>query len=140
MSQPVAVELLERYNDAWNRHDIDAIVALHTAGMVFDAHVGAPPARDEPAVRAQIAGLFWLWPDLAFETRDVRRCGALVVQEWTATATLANRIELGGLVAEPTGRPISWPGLDLIELDGDAVKRKESYSDVLAILVALGAV
>jgi len=26
---------IERYNDAWNAHDVDAIVALHAPGMVF---------------------------------------------------------------------------------------------------------
>jgi steroid delta-isomerase-like uncharacterized protein len=138
MTQPVAVDLIQRYNDAWNRHDIDAIVALHGERMIFDAHVGAPSATDEESVRGQIAALFYQWPDLAFQTRCLRRCGDLVVQEWTATGTLAVRIELGGLVAEPTGRPVRWAGLDLIELEDGAVTRKESYSDVMAILLAVG--
>src|SRR4029079_10425074 len=35
----VALEqLIERYNDAWNAHDLDAILSLHAPGMVFENH------------------------------------------------------------------------------------------------------
>jgi hypothetical protein len=131
--------LLAAYNAAWNRHDLDAICALHTQDMVFDAHIGGPPASGDADVRAQIGGLFLQWPDLAFQARRLRVCGDLIVQEWTATGTLAIRVELGGLVAEPGGEPISWHGLDLIEVEHDKVKRKESYADVMSILLGLGA-
>jgi adenine/guanine phosphoribosyltransferase-like PRPP-binding protein len=30
--------IIERYNDAWNAHDVDSIVALHAPGMVFANH------------------------------------------------------------------------------------------------------
>jgi hypothetical protein len=36
---PAAVErLIERYNEAWNRHDVDAIVSMHAPDMVFENH------------------------------------------------------------------------------------------------------
>jgi hypothetical protein len=132
-------QLLADYNAAWNRHDLDAICALHTDDMVFHAHVGGPPASGDANVRGQIGGLFFQWPDLAFETRRLRVFGDLVVQEWTATGTLGIRVELGGLVARPGGEPISWDGLDLVTLEACKVKRKESYSDVMTILLRLGA-
>ena len=31
-------EIIERYNDAWNRQDLDAIHALHTPDVVFHNH------------------------------------------------------------------------------------------------------
>jgi len=30
-------EFIDRYNDAWNAHDVDAIVAMHTDDSVFAA-------------------------------------------------------------------------------------------------------
>ena len=30
--------LIDRYNDAWNRQDVDAIVEMHTADIVFHNH------------------------------------------------------------------------------------------------------
>ena len=31
-------EAIDRYNEAWNAHDLDAIVAMHAPGMVFENH------------------------------------------------------------------------------------------------------
>ena len=32
-------EFIDRYNAAWNAHDVDAIVAMHTDDSVFENHV-----------------------------------------------------------------------------------------------------
>ena len=58
----------------------------------------------------------------------------LVVQEWTATATHANRMTRGNLVAEPTGKTITWDGLDVIPFADGLITRKDVYSDSLSIL------
>ena len=64
----VALEqLIERYNDAWNAHDLEAILSFHAPGMVFEN-----------------------WPDLAFAGRRLYARDGLVVSEWTATATAAD--------------------------------------------------
>ena len=31
-------ELIDRYNDAWNRQDLDAIMSMHTPDIVFHNH------------------------------------------------------------------------------------------------------
>jgi hypothetical protein len=59
------------------------------------------------------------------------------VQEWTATATHANEMRRGDLVAEPTGTKISWDGLDVIPFENGLVKRKDAYSDSVSILKQL---
>ena len=40
-------ELIDRYNDAWNRQDVDAIVAMHTPDMVFHNHTAGESASGE---------------------------------------------------------------------------------------------
>jgi ketosteroid isomerase-like protein len=60
--------LIDRYNDAWNRHDVDAIVALHAPDMVFENHTAGECAEGEE-VREHIARIFAGWPDIAFATR-----------------------------------------------------------------------
>ena len=128
---------IARYNDAWNAHDLDAIMAMHAPEMVFDNHTAGEAAEGE-AVREHISSIFETWPDIRFEgRRDYVRDG-LVVQEWTATATHARRMTRGELVAEPTGRTISWDGLDVIPFEGGLVKRKDVYSDSVSILRQLG--
>ncbi len=141
MSDPDSAEALElaiaRYNEAWNAHDLDAITAMHAPGMVFENHTAGERAEGE-AVRDHIGAIFATWPDIRFETRRCYCRQGLVVQEWTATATHAKRMTRGDLVAEPTGRRITWDGLDVIPFERGLVKRKDVYSDSVSILRQVG--
>jgi ketosteroid isomerase-like protein len=40
-------EAIERYNDAWNAHDLDAIMAMHAPDMVFENHTAGESAVGE---------------------------------------------------------------------------------------------
>jgi steroid delta-isomerase-like uncharacterized protein len=128
---------IERYNAAWNAHDVDAAMALHAPDMVFENHTAGEVAEGE-AVRDHIAGIFAAWPDLTFATRRLYVREGLVVQEWTATATHANTLRRGDIEAPPSGREISWDGLDVIPFEDGLIKRKDVYSDSVSILRQVG--
>jgi len=130
-------EAIGRYNEAWNAHDLDAIMALHAPDMVFDNHTAGESATGED-VRAHIGSIFETWPDLEFTTRHLYVREGLVVQEWTAAATHAKTMRRGELVAEPTGRRVEWDGLDVIPFENGLVKRKDVYSDSVSILRQVG--
>ena len=130
-------EAIDRYNEAWNGHDVDAIVAMHAPDMVFANHTAGESASGED-VRAHIAAIFESWPDLAFETQRFYVCEGLVVQEWTATATHGNTMRRGDLEAPPSGRKISWDGIDSIPFENGMIKRKDVYSDSVSILRQVG--
>jgi steroid delta-isomerase-like uncharacterized protein len=134
---PELEKTIASYNEAWNAHDLDAIVAMHAPDMVFANHTAGESAEGE-AVREHIGRIFETWPDIRFEGRRTYVRDGLVVQEWTATATHANRMTRGDLVAEPTGRTITWDGLDVIPFEEGLVKRKDVYSDSVSILRQLG--
>jgi len=128
---------IERYNEAWNAHDLDAICALHAPRMVFENHTAGESAEGE-AVREHIGAIFETWPDINFQTRRLYVRDGLVVQEWTATATHANEMRRGDLIAEPTGKRVEWRGVDVIPFEGALVKRKDVYSDSVSILRQVG--
>ncbi len=130
-------ETIGRYNDAWNAHDVDAIVAMHAPDMVFANHTAGESASGEE-VRGHIASIFEAWPDLRFETRRLYVRDGLVVQEWTATATHTNPMRRGDIEAAPTGNPVSWDGIDSIPFEAGLVKRKDVYSDSVSILRQVG--
>jgi steroid delta-isomerase-like uncharacterized protein len=130
-------ETIARYNDAWNAHDLDAIVAMHAPDMVFANHTAGESASGEE-VRAHIASIFETWPDLRFETRRLYVRDGLVVQEWTATATHANTMRRGEIEAAPTGNTVSWDGIDSIPFEDGLVKRKDVYSDSVSIMRQVG--
>ena len=105
-----ARQLIERYNDAWNAHDVDAICALHAPEMVFENHTAGERAEGG-AVREHIAEIFRNHPDLSFTTRDLRVGDDFAVCEWTARAA---------------GR--EWNGVDVFPLRDGLIARKDVYS------------
>ena len=128
---------IERYNEAWNGHDLDAIMAMHAEDMVFANHTAGESATGAE-VRSHIGAIFETWPDIRFETRRLYVRDGLVVQEWTATATHAKTMRRGELEVEPTGREVRWDGLDVIPFEDGLVKRKDVYSDSVSILRQVG--
>ncbi|MEX2108457.1 MAG: nuclear transport factor 2 family protein [Solirubrobacterales bacterium] len=130
-------EAIGRYNEAWNAHDVDAIVAMHAPDMVFANHTAGESATGDE-VRAHIAAIFEGWPDLRFETQRLYVREGLVVQEWTATATHTKTMRRGEIEAPPSGNTISWDGIDSIPFEDGLIKRKDVYSDSVSILRQVG--
>lgn len=128
---------IDRYNEAWNAHDVDAIMSMHAPGMVFENHTAGERAEGED-VRDHVARIFESWPDLEFSTRRLYVRDDLVVQEWTATATHANEMRRGDLVAPPTGNRLEWVGMDVIPFEDGLIARKDVYSDSVSILRQVG--
>jgi steroid delta-isomerase-like uncharacterized protein len=108
-------ETIQRYNEAWNEHDVDAIVALHAPEMVFENHT-AGDRVEGAAVREHIARIFANWPDLSFRGRRLYARDGLVVSEWTATAT------------DGDGRRLEWDGVDVFPFREGLILRKDVYS------------
>jgi ketosteroid isomerase-like protein len=104
-----------RYNDAWNAQDLDAILALHAPGMVFENHTAGERAEGD-GVREHIATIFANWPDLSFAGRRLYARDGLVVSEWTATAST------------PDGRRLTWDGVDVFPCEDGRILRKDVYS------------
>jgi steroid delta-isomerase-like uncharacterized protein len=130
-------EVIGRYNDAWNSQDLDAIVAMHASDMIFANHTAGETAQGEE-VRGHIAKIFESWPDMKFETRRLYVRDGVVTQEWTATATHTNTLRRGDLEAPPSGRRVSWDGVDVIPFENGLIKRKDVYSDSVSILRQVG--
>jgi taurine dehydrogenase small subunit len=108
-------ETIGRYNEAWNAHDVDAILAFHAPGMVFENHTAGDRVEGD-AVGPHIAGIFERSPDLRFTGRRLYARDGLVVSEWTATAT--NR----------AGQRVEWDGIDVFPFENGLILRKDVYS------------
>jgi steroid delta-isomerase-like uncharacterized protein len=106
---------VERYNEAWNAQDVEAIVALHAPGMIFENHTAGERVEGD-AVGPHIARIFENWPDLAFRGRRLYARDGLVVSEWTATAT------------DKDGRRLEWDGVDVFPFEDGLIARKDVYS------------
>ena len=94
--------MLEAFADAWNRHDVGALMSMMTDDGVFEASAGddVNGARHEGrrAVRAAYEAVFVQYPDARWaDARHFVR-GDRGVSEWTFTGTLTDgrRVEVNG--------------------------------------------
>ena len=115
MNATEVTELIDRYNDAWNRQDLDAIHALHHPEIVFENHTAGERAEGAGAVREHIAAIFRNNPDLRFRGRSFQAGDDFAVSEWTANVT-------------KDGRRLEWDGVDVFPLRDGLIARKDVYS------------
>lgn len=131
--------LAERYGEAWNRQDLDAIMDLHTGDSFFVAHaVGTPPAEGKEAVREAFAGYLALLPDINFAERALHVGDDHWVLESTMTGTAAQAIEVEGEALGTSGASVEVDCVDVIEVRDGLVASKQTYIDSLAMQRQLG--
>jgi steroid delta-isomerase-like uncharacterized protein len=131
-------QFIDRYNDAWNAHDVDRIVAMHTEDSVFENHVTGDVNVGREQIGNAIRGIFGVFPDLSFEGRRQYIREDLVVQEWTARGTQQGTMTRGGVEVPPTGKQVEYKGMDVIPIENGLVARKDVYSDSITLLRQLG--
>ncbi len=127
-------ELAQRYGEAWNRQDLDAIMGLHTDDTVFQAHaVGSPPALGRQAVREAFAAYLAMLPDINFAERALHVGEDHWVLESTMSGTVAQPIEVEGENLGGEGKRVEVPCVDVIEVRDGLVASKQTYIDTLAM-------
>ena len=131
--------LAERYGEAWNRQDLDAIMDLHTDDSVFVAHAaGSPPAEGKEAVREAFAGYIAMMPDMSFAERSLRLGEDHWVLESTMSGTVEQSIEVEGERFGTAGARVEVPCVDVIEVRDGLVASKHTYLDTLEMQRQLG--
>jgi ketosteroid isomerase-like protein len=75
---------IERFNDAFNRHDVDAVMAAMTDDCVFESTSppDGPRFVGQAEVRAAWEGFFQSSPDAVFETEELFAVGDRCVVRW----------------------------------------------------------
>lgn len=77
--------VIDRFNDAFNRHDVDAIMNCMTQDCVFENTRPAPDGTrlvGHEAVRAYWEEFFARSPHARFDTEDVFAAGDRCVVQW----------------------------------------------------------
>jgi steroid delta-isomerase-like uncharacterized protein len=115
----VTAKVLQAFADAWNRHDVDALMSFMTEDCVFEASAGTDVCGTRyighEAVRAGFAEVWATYPDahwgdgrhFVFEERGV--------SEWTFTGTRAD------------GTRVEVHGCDLFTFRDGRISLKNSY-------------
>jgi ketosteroid isomerase-like protein len=118
-AQAVNLAALEAILDAFNRHDLDAIMAFFAEDATLDTPRGSDPWGrrfvGKAAVREGLAARFAGIPDVHYSEDRHFVCGERGVSEWLLTGTTA------------AGEQIAVRGCDLWEFHDGRVVRKDSY-------------
>jgi hypothetical protein len=102
VTRPIDIDVLVSFCDAFNRHDLDALMAHMTEDCVFDASAGAEQhgrryvGRGE--VRDGFAEVFATFPDSQWEEGRHWIVGDRGVSEWVFRGTRLDgtRVEVNG--------------------------------------------
>lgn len=117
--EQVTPQLLQAFADAWNRHDVDALMSFMAPDCVFEASAGAEICgmryAGPQAVRAAFAEVWAIFPDAHWGGARHVVHGDRGVSEWTFTGTRAD------------GTRVEVHGCDLFTFRGGKIALKNSY-------------
>ena len=117
--RPVTAEALQAFLEAFNRHDLDAIMAFFAEDCTMDLPRGPDPwgtrLRGKAQIREGCARRFAGLPDAHYGEDRHWVCGNRGVSEWTLTGVA------------PSGEQVRVRGTDHIEFRDGRIVRKDSY-------------
>jgi ketosteroid isomerase-like protein len=117
MSADPTREIIDRFNEAFNRHDADALAELLTDDTIFE-DTSPPPDGRRIQGKAGVVEHWRAWfarnPDALFEAEDVFVCGDRAVVRW--------------VYRKPrNGQPWHLRGVDVFTVRGGKVAAKLAY-------------
>lgn len=111
--------LLQAFGEAWNRHDVEALMSMMTGDCVFEASGGSMVNGERyegrHAVRAAYAAVFDQFPDAHWGNARHFVAGDRGVSEWTFTGT------------SPDGKRVEVTGCDLLTFRNGKIAVKNSF-------------
>jgi steroid delta-isomerase-like uncharacterized protein len=129
-----ASDVLARWYDAWNAHDVAAVSALLTDDIRYEdpaAHANVLEGRQ--AVEEYVRGAFRALPDLHLEKLEewVSPGDAVIASYFRITATFTGVGEAPGLPPlAPTNAPIDLLGMDRSEIREGRLARHQIFWDM----------
>lgn len=134
-------ELAQRYGQAWNDHDLEAIVSLHTPDATFRLHGGGKPMTwsGVEELRKAYDYLLRAWPDQHFTVKNLLVRDGFYACESIVTATLAEPWTVGDIEVQPRRQKVEFEILDNMTVANGLIADKSSWFDGLAIRNQLAA-
>ncbi len=117
--QPVTVATLEAFAEAWNRHDLEALMSFMTDDCVFctaggDSKFGTR-VEGADAVRERFADVWTSMPDARWDDASHFVSGDRGLSEWTFSGT------------RPGGERVEVRGCDVFTFRDGRIAVKDTY-------------
>jgi uncharacterized protein (TIGR02246 family) len=121
MERAKLIDLTRQFTDAFNRNDLDAVMAFFSDDGVYDEFNGKRN-RGKAAIRAafepQFRGVFGKMEFLEDDIFVDSESGKAMIS-WRCTLSV-------------NGKPTSWRGLDLLRFVGQCIVSKRTYAKAKA--------
>lgn len=118
----MSAALLEAFAEAYNRHDIEALLALVTEDCVFDMAAGPEAfgarSQGKAALRGTLGWAWRHWPDASWNDAIHVVAGDRGFSEWTFRGT------------DRDGNLTEVRGVDLFVIRDGRIAKKDSYRKV----------
>ena len=119
MSDRETVALLERFNAAWNAHDVEALIDCMTEDGIFRSAAGPAPfgasAVGRDALRHAYAAIWQTYPDAQWTEARHFAAGSNACSEWIFTGTKTD------------GSKVKVQGCDLFTIRDGKIAMKNSF-------------
>jgi steroid delta-isomerase-like uncharacterized protein len=131
-AEPIAV--CDEAEAALNAHDFAAFAGYLAEGVVYDFVPSGPPLVGPEQVRSFFEDLFLPFSDMAATEGRVFTAGNVVVAERVLQGTQDGTWQ--GI--PPTGQSVSFPFVDIFEVEGNEIEKLTTYTDTAGALIQLG--
>jgi steroid delta-isomerase-like uncharacterized protein len=129
-----AGKITQKNNDAWNRHDANAVMASYAEGAIY-FHPRAGKITGE-AIGKFVQAVWAAYPDASVEILSTGDTGGgLVATQWVMHATNTGPLPDG---TPATGRTVALHGASLAQFEGDKVRSERVYFDMRNLSEQLG--
>ena len=125
-----AEEVTQRYHDAWNGRDADALVAAFTKDGIF-CNPDTYPGISGEALAEFVKKVWTALPDFRIELLNAGEIEpGVVAHHWIINCTNTGQGMDG---SAPTGRAFTFKGASIIQVEGDKIVSDQCYFDRLAL-------
>jgi len=133
-----AREISDRYTDAINAHDAEAIGALYDEGASLSDPTGEFEGRE--AIAGYWQAFFNAFPDLQARDEFKAEAGDTAINEWRIAGTHSGPLETPEGTIAATGKPHAVRGCDVLTVRNGLIQSHRAYYDQLGFLAQLGLV
>jgi steroid delta-isomerase-like uncharacterized protein len=123
------------YDEAYNSHDVDALLAFYTDDCVFHDVPNGVRTTGKQQLREFYEELFDAYPDCRNETTTVYRVRRVDFSEWLWSGTALAQERHG---VEPTSRPYSIAGATLDVMRAGLIAQETEYYDLAGFFEQMG--
>ena len=134
MTRDAIAVLIGRWQDAWARHDVAALVDLYASDCVVESPLAAGRVQGRDANAKVFRTLFEAFPDATNHVEEVLIDGERVVEIGTVTMT-----DTGGLMGmAPSGKPAVIPIVMFFRVANNQIVHERRVYDFTGLLVQIG--